>query len=288
MADYDLHSHTNHSDGTLTPEALVEKAVEMDVKQLAITDHDTTSALGEAERHAEKFPNLELIKGIELSCRWNNLDIHVVGLGIDPSEPALVQCIEQQQSARVARAQKIAEKLAKQGYPGAFEYAQNIAHAPTQITRPHFAQFLLEHKAVKTIPQAFKKYLAQGKSAYVSTQWISIAEAINVIAKSGGMSVLAHPSHYSMTRTKLSRLMKEFAEAGGDAIEVITSNQTSDVGQWLAKMSLELNLKASQGSDFHGSKMPWAKLGRIPPMPKNCQPIWESDQWPASPISSCD
>lgn len=288
MADYDLHSHTNHSDGTLTPQALVEKAVEMKVKQLAITDHDTTSALADAELHAQQFPDLTIVKGIELSCRWNKQDVHIVGLGIDPDSPVLIECIEQQQQARVLRAKKISEKLEKQGYPGAFDYAQDIAHAPTQITRPHFAQFLVEQKAVKTIPQAFKKYLGQGKLAYVSTEWLSVEEAIQVIANSGGLSVLAHPSHYSMTRTKLSRLLKDFASAGGDAMEVITSNQTSDVSQWLANKSLELNLKASQGSDFHGAKMPWAKLGRIPSMPKNCAPIWESDRWPASPISSCD
>lgn len=271
---FDLHSHTTASDGRLTPQALVQRAVERRVDVLAITDHDTVAGLVPAQQaiDAENLP-LTLIKGIEISTLWRNFDIHVVGLNIDPRHPAITGLIEQQAARRAARAELIAERLEKHRMPGALAGARAIAGEAT-LTRAHFAQWLVEQGYAKNLQAVFKKFLTRNNPGYVPPNWCSIAEAVAAIHAAGGQAVLAHPGRYNMTAKWLKRLLAAFVEAQGDAMEVAQPQQAPQERRLLADYSIEYKLLASQGSDFHYAS-PWTELGRNLWLPKGVTEVWQ-------------
>ena len=272
----DLHTHTNCSDGTLTPIQLLERAAEAGVDMLAITDHDTVNAYqGDFQQQAEAN-GIQLIQGIELSTTWQRMGVHIVGLNIDFNTPKLQQGITEQTIARGTRAVEIAEKLQKLGIDNALEGAQQFA-ANGFIGRPHFAQFLVASGRVKTIQQAFKRYLGSGKPGDIKQHWAEMEDVISWIRDSGGAAVLAHPLKYKLTRTKLRRLTEDFIELGGTAIEVISGQQTPSDTQLMGQICREKALLASTGSDFHTPGQSWAALGKQPTLPDGCQPVW--GQW---------
>ncbi|OAT31801.1 putative metal-dependent phosphoesterase [Buttiauxella brennerae ATCC 51605] len=272
---YDLHSHTTASDGLLTPEALVQRAVEMRVGILAITDHDTVAGIAAAREAVSRLQlPLRLISGVEISTLWENHEIHIVGLGVDEHHPALAEFLAQQSERRVQRAVLIAERLEKAHIPGALEGAMRHANGG-EVTRGHFARFLMECGKANTMADVFKKYLAKGKTGYVPPQWCTIEQAIDVIHHSGGQAVLAHPGRYDLTAKWLKRLLAHFAESGGDAMEVAQCQQAPNERTQLASYAQQYNLLASQGSDFH---MPcaWIELGRKLWLPGGVEPVWQN------------
>ncbi|WP_167494470.1 RNase RNM [Pectobacterium polonicum] len=270
---YDLHSHTVASDGLLTPTALVCRAVDMRVSVLAITDHDTTAGLEEARNAiAQHELPLRLIPGVEISTLWENHEIHIVGLGMDITHPALRGLLQQQADNRQSRAEQIAARLEKSRIPDALAGAQRLATGG-QITRAHFARYLIELGVAANMNQVFKKYLAKGKTGYVPPQWCTIPQAIEAIHQSGGVSVLAHPGRYDLTAKWLKRLLAMFAESGGIAMEVAQCQQAPDERTQLARYARDFNLMASQGSDFH-LPCAWIELGRKLWLPADVEPVW--------------
>jgi len=271
---FDLHSHTTASDGRLSPEALVKRAVERRVDVLAITDHDTVAGLESAQQaiDAENLP-LTLIKGIEISTLWRNFDIHIVGLNIDPDHPAMTALIAEQAERREVRAALIAERLEKNRMPGALAGAKAIAGDAT-LTRSHFAQWIVEQGYAKTMQAVFKKFLTRNNPGYVPPSWCSIADAVEAIHAAGGQAVLAHPGRYNMTAKWQKRLLTAFVEANGDAMEVAQPQQAQQERRTLADYSIEYNLLASQGSDFHYAS-PWTELGRNLWLPKGVTEVWQ-------------
>ncbi|KHS80008.1 RNase RNM [Pectobacterium carotovorum] len=270
---YDLHSHTTASDGLLTPAALVSRAVDMRVSVLAITDHDTTAGLDEAQQAiAQQGLPLRLIPGVEISTLWENHEIHIVGLGMDSAHPALTGLLQQQAECRQSRAEQIAARLEKNRIPDALAGAQRLATGG-QITRAHFARYLIELGIAENMNQVFKKYLAKGKIGYVPPQWCTIPQAIEAIHQSGGVSVLAHPGRYDLTAKWLKRLLATFAENGGIAMEVAQCQQAPDERTQLGRYARDFNLMASQGSDFH-LPCAWIELGRKLWLPADAEPVW--------------
>lgn len=279
---YDLHSHTTASDGLLTPQALVQRAVDNRVGILAITDHDTVAGLPAARAEiAEKQLPLQLISGVEISTVWENHEIHIVGLGVDEYHPALVALLAEQTVRRTQRAEMIAERLDKAHIPGALEGALRLANGGA-VTRGHFARFLVECGKARTMADVFKKYLAKGKTGYVPPQWCTIEQAIDVIHHSGGQAVLAHPGRYDLTAKWLKRLLAQFAQSGGDAMEVAQCQQAPNERTVLAGYSRQFNLLASQGSDFH-QPCSWIELGRKLWLPADVEPVWR--EWGSSLIA---
>ena len=277
---HDLHSHTTASDGMLTPAALVRRAVEMRVNVLAITDHDTVAGLAPARQAIAEFDlPLQLISGVEISTLWENNEIHIVGLDIDESYEPLTEFLQTQSERRQLRATLIGERLDKAKIPGALAGAMKHAGGG-QITRAHFARFLIEQKCASSIADVFKKYLAKGKTGYVPPQWCSIEQAIDVIHRSGGQAVLAHPARYDLSAKWLKRLLAHFAESGGDAIEVAQCQQAPNERTLLASYAQQFNLLASQGSDFH-QPCAWIELGRKLWLPGGVEPVWL--RWANSP-----
>ncbi|HGY6019529.1 TPA: RNase AM [Escherichia coli] len=271
---YDLHSHTTASDGCLTPEALVHRAVEMRVGTLAITDHDTTAAIAPAREEISRSGlALNLIPGVEISTVWENHEIHIVGLNIDITHPLMCEFLAQQTERRNQRAQLIAERLEKAQIPGALEGAQRLAQGGA-VTRGHFARFLVECGKASSMADVFKKYLARGKTGYVPPQWCTIEQAIDVIHHSGGKAVLAHPGRYNLSAKWLKRLVAHFAEHHGDAMEVAQCQQSPNERTQLATLARQHHLWASQGSDFH-QPCPWIELGRKLWLPTGVKGVWQ-------------
>lgn len=270
---FDLHSHTTASDGTLTPEALVARAVEMRVGVLAITDHDTVAGIAPAQQAITALGlALRLIPGVEISTLWEHHDIHIVGLGLQPQHPALTAFLAAQKERRWQRAQEISARLERARIPGALEGAQRLA-GDGEITRGHFARFLVEQGKAANVAQVFKSYLAKGKTGYVPPQWCTIEEAVAVIHQAGGVAVLAHPGRYDLSPKWLKRLIAHFVAAGGEAMEVAQCQQAPDERTQLARYAQDFQLYASQGSDFH-LPCAWIELGRKLWLPGGVTPVW--------------
>ncbi|NUL36512.1 5'-3' exoribonuclease [Kosakonia sacchari] len=270
---YDLHSHTTASDGLLSPEQLVHRAVEMRVGTMAITDHDTTDAIPAARAEIVRAGlDLQLISGVEISTVWENHEIHIVGLNIDIDHPALRTFLQAQSERRVQRAKLIAERLEKAHIPDAWEGAQRLAQG-ANVTRGHFARFLVEQGKASNIADVFKKYLARGKTGYVPPQWCTIEQAIDVIHHSGGTAVMAHPGRYNLSAKWLKRLLAYFAQCGGEAMEVAQCQQAPNERTQLAAYARQFGLLASQGSDFH-QPCPWIELGRKLWLPAGVEGVW--------------
>lgn len=267
---YDLHSHSTASDGVLTPTELVLRAVEKGVGMLALTDHDTTSGVAEAKQAAANQP-IELISGVEISILWKEKSIHLAALNVDETHPALVELLKKQAENRQIRAEKIGEKLAKAGIPNAYEGAKKLASG--EVTRAHYARFLVAEGYVRDDEHAFKRYLSMGKSAYVKPIWCSLEQAIDTTHQAGGVICVAHPLRYKLTARWVRQLIAEFKQAGGDGLEVAGCAQTPDQRQLLARWANEFELYASAGSDFH-YPAGWVELGKGLALPESVTPIW--------------
>ncbi|MDE0955459.1 MAG: PHP domain-containing protein [Pseudomonadales bacterium] len=276
MNKYDLHTHTKCSDGSLPVTELIDLAIERGITHLAITDHDTVKAHLQlaANNKSYKDNEINIIKGIELSSQWNNMGIHIVGLNIDVNSTAIETAVAHQTQLRLQRVKTIAKKLTQRGFPDITQGATKLA-GDSQIGRPHIAQYMVEEGMVSNVGQAFNKYLGAGKVGDVSNIWPDLEKVVEWINAAGGIAVLAHPSRYKMTRTKRRRLMADFADAGGQAIEVCAGNQVPGVAEEMAALCSEFDFHASVGSDFHNPNYKWVKLGQYPKLPISCRPVWE-------------
>ena len=271
---YDLHTHTNFSDGDNSPTDLVEKAKRANITHLALTDHDTTDGLAEAFLAAERL-NVTLIPGIEFSCTWRDQLIHIVGLNIDPTARALRLAIEENKTRRRLRAEAMLEDFEQNGIDIRQQVEEEIGLRGVP-TRPHFAQALVTEGFAKDKKQAFKRYLTRGKVGYVPMKWPELEVIGNAIKKSGGIGVLAHPMRYKFTRTKLCHLLKDQVAAGITGLEVCTASTDVQQIRMLSDLAIRFNLKGSTGSDYHSDTQPWAKLGRFSDLPEEVSPVWNS------------
>ena len=273
---YDLHSHTTASDGVLTPDELILRAKTRGIDVLAVTDHDTTAGLEAAQLSAGEH-GVKLVNGIEFSVTWNKIPVHIVGLNIDPLNSALSEQVVMLQEKRLVRANKIALKLEKEGIENAFSGAQQYT-SNSNITRTHFARYLIQIGKAKTMADVFKRYLSHGNPGYVSVQWQTLEQAVTIINNAGGQAVIAHPSRYKITNSKMKKLLSDFRELGGAGIEVVNSGTTAAIIKQYAKLAREFELKASTGSDFHSPDNKYVDLGRFSLLPDNVVPVWKDWQ----------
>ncbi len=271
---YDLHTHTLYSDGTLTPGELVRRAMDRRVDVLALTDHDVTDGIAQAQQAAAQT-GMTLVPGVEVSATWAGRTVHIVGLHIDPANAVLQAGLAGLRTHRAARAQEIGRRLEKNGIAGAYQGASALAQGPI-LSRTHFARFLVDAGHASDTGKAFKKFLSAGAPGAVPSRWAPLDTAIAWIRAAGGQPVLAHPGRYQLGSGKLRRLLGEFKAGGGEAIEVLSGSQTLDLGQRLVRLAQEFDLLASVGSDYHGPEKPWVELGRLPALPAGCTPVWHS------------
>lgn len=273
----DLHSHSDRSDGALPPSALIERAAQRGLSAIALTDHDTLDGLAPADAEARRR-GLQLIPGVEISVSWSGRTLHVLGLGIDPGHTGLIDGLAQVRGGRMQRARAIGTKLHALGVPGALEAALAFAANPEMVSRTHFARHLVASGVCKDMGSAFRRYLGEGKPAYVRHTWASLPDAIAWIASAGGVAVLAHPGRYGLRRARMQALFAEFRTLGGTAVEVVSGSHTPDQTRMAAELSIECGLLASAGSDFHGPQESWLDLGQLAPLPDGCVPVWRDER----------
>lgn len=281
MEGIDLHTHSNISDGTLSPEQLVHAAIEKGIHTLALTDHDTMDGLVLAQQAVENNA-LKIISGVEISSQWSrpstkkSYGVHVVALNMQNPAP-LNELLEQQKIIRAERAKQICDLLIPLiGEDIYLDVITKVDNIPDRITRTHIAKTLVEKGHVSRPQQAFDKYIKEGKKAYVKFDGLGLQETIDVIHQSGGFAVLAHPTRYDLSATNIRYLIEIFSKFGGDAVELPPAIEPASTRQMVDRMIAEYNLKVSVGSDFHGDNMPWIRLGNIPRLKEGQIGIWES------------
>jgi len=244
----DFHTHTTASDGALAPAQLLARASERGVGMFAVTDHDTID--GYLVLRAQHNDQIRLIPGVELSCCWSGTTVHIVGLGFDSEHAAMQEALAFMAQARSQRAEQIAERLARRGFPGALAGALEEAGA-SQLGRPHFAAWMVQQGHVKDAQQAFHRYLGQGKVGDVKAFWPELSQVVSWIVRAGGVAVVAHPYKYRFTGMKLRRLLVDFVAAGGAAIELLSGYQEPGQTAQIRRYAREFDLEVSIGSDFH-------------------------------------
>jgi predicted metal-dependent phosphoesterase TrpH len=277
LTNADLHSHSNVSDGTLTPEDLAARAHAQGVELWALTDHDELAGQHRA-REAAHALGMDYLAGTEISVSFIGQTVHIVGLGIDPDHEELQAGLAATRGGRRDRALQMAEGLARAGITGAFEGALRYVGNPDLISRTHFARFLVESGVCAETHEVFRRYLTEGKPGYVPHQWARLGDAVRWIRAAGGVAVIAHPARYRFSANEEFALFTEFIGHGGQAVEVMTGSHTGDEQRRYADTAIEFDLLASRGSDFHAPGESRTELGALPDLPGRLRPVWEALQ----------
>ena len=270
----DLHCHSVVSDGTLTPEALAERAKANGVELWSLTDHDEISGQHRAMAAAQA-QGMRYLTGTEISVTFLHQTVHIVGLGFDADDEDLRQGLQRTRGGRKERAMEMSDELAKVGIKNAYEGALTYVGNPELISRTHFARFLVESGVCKETSEVFRKYLTEGKPGYVPHRWASLKDAVQWITRAGGMAVIAHPARYKFTPNEEFALFTEFKGHGGLGVEVVTGSHTAAEFVTYADTAKEFGLAASRGSDFHSPDESHTELGTLPYLPGGLTPVWE-------------
>lgn len=277
MLNVDLHSHSTHSDGLLTPADVAARAAAQGVQMYALTDHDELSGLPAARAEAEAR-GMTFIAGVEISVSWLRETLHIVGLRIDAEHPRLADGLREVRKGRGERAERIAADLERAGIADALAGARRYARNPDLLSRTHFARYVVERGYAADIHAAFKRYLTEGKPGYVEHQWVSLPLAVGWIRAAGGVAVIAHPGRYKLDNQQRETLLGEFRDLGGigAGIEVVTGSHTAAECATWARYAQRYGLHASAGSDFHGPGESYLDLGRLPDLPYGLTPVWKA------------
>lgn len=271
----DMHCHSTVSDGLLAPAEVVRRAHANGVELLALSDHDELGGLAEAREAANEL-DLRFVDGVEVSVSWrDDTTVHIVALGIDPSDPGLNEGLAQVRSGRDARAMLMAAELDAVGIHGAYEGALRYAGNPALVSRAHFARHIAALGLARDVKSVFDTWLAKGKPGYVPHAWATLDQALGWIHGAGGVAVIAHPGRYRLNGKEMRRLLGEFADQGGGAIEVLSGAHSPEQVREFARYSREFKFAASRASDFHGPGESWIDLGRLPALPEDLTPVWE-------------
>ena len=262
------------SDGTLTPEVLAARAKANGVELWALTDHDE---LGGQQRAAAaaKSAGLKYLTGTEISVTFAGETVHIVGLGFDADNRALVDGLRATRGGRTERAKEMSDGLAKVGIKGAYEGALKFVGIPELISRTHFARFLVESGVCSETNEVFRKYLTEGKPGYVVHRWAALKDAVGWITGAQGVAVIAHPARYRFTPNEEYALFSEFKAHGGLGVEVVTGSHSAAEYVRYADTAIEFGLAASRGSDFHSPEESRTDLGTLPFLPGKLTPVWE-------------
>ncbi|MFT3665153.1 3',5'-nucleoside bisphosphate phosphatase [Piscinibacter sp.] len=270
----DLHCHSCVSDGTLSPQALAQRAKDHGVELWALTDHDELGGQhGAAE--AARALGLPYLSGVEISVSFCGQTVHIVGLGFDADDGALQQGLAATRGGRRERALEMAGGLARAGIPGAFEGALKYVSNPELISRTHFARHLVETGVCADTNEVFRRFLTEGKPGFVPHRWASLRDAVRWITDAGGLAVIAHPARYRFTANEEHALFTEFIAHGGRGVEVVTGSHSAAEVVRYAETALEYGLAASRGSDFHSPDESHTDLGALPALPARLTPVWD-------------
>jgi len=254
----DLHTHSTASDGTLSPRELVFLAKKVGLKALALTDHDTIDGLPQAYQTA-KEEGLPFLCGVEISIKFDGPGhFHLLGYFLEPPEE-LKEVLNKLKAARAERNKKMVEKLKELGIDITLEELKSLASG--EVGRPHFAYLLVKKGYVKSIEEAFERYLKKGAPAYHPKALLTVEEAISAIKKAKGIPVLAHPITLKLSDEALKSYLIRLKELGLMGVEVYYSEHPKEYTNFLERLADGLSLIKTGGSDFHGQIKPDIKLG---------------------------
>ena len=259
MAYVDLHVHSNASDGTLSPEQVVKLAAEAGLASIALTDHDTTAGVKEAVKAGLKW-GVEVIPGIEVSSSFEGVEIHILGLFVDCSNPGLISTLERFQQARNRRNEEILHRLEDAGIHITPEELTG-ENPKTVITRAHIAQALLSKGYGSSMKQIFKKYLHYGGPFCPPKELLPPEEVIGALTAAHGFAALAHPFLYGLGDKKTEELISCLAGLGMKGLEVYHSSHNQLEIRKLQETAVRCHLLPTGGSDFHGSNKPDISIG---------------------------
>ena len=269
----DLHNHSYYSDGVFSPTEVVRLADEADCDLFALTDHDTTDGLAEAQQMADEL-SVNLVSGVEISALWRNMTIHILGLGIDINNDILQKGLNYNQSLRKERAEKISLGLRRAGVRDALEKTQELSKTD-MLTRTHFAQMLIREGYCKDMKSVFRRFLTGKKPGGSRVEWRSFDEVVGWIHAAGGLAVIAHPFRYRMTQTKIKNMLIDFKEVLGDGVEVVTATSTDEEITLSNQWAKEYKLLSSCGSDYHGWPNQRIQMGCLKDLPSFDNAIWK-------------
>jgi len=269
----DLHNHSYYSDGVFSPSEVVRLADEANCDLFALTDHDTTDGLAEAQKMADEL-SFNLVSGVEISALWRNMTIHILGLGIDINNDILKKGLNYNQCLRKKRAEKISLGLRRAGVRDALEKTKKLSKTD-MITRTHFAQMLIREGYCKDMKSVFRRFLSGKKPGASRVEWRSFDEVVGWIHAAGGLAVIAHPFRYRMTQTKIKNMLIDFKEVLGDGVEVVTATSTDEEINLSNQWAKEYKLLSSCGSDYHGWSNQRIQIGRLRDLPNLDNAIWK-------------
>ncbi|MDP8957620.1 MAG: PHP domain-containing protein [Actinomycetota bacterium] len=255
----DLHTHSNRSDGSDTPEELIAHAAQARLRAVALTDHDTLAGTPAAEQ-AARHHRLELVPGIEISCRWETGTMHMLVLFLYPGSGPLQERLVELEGWRATRNRRLLERLRSLGIDISME--EVVAEAGGQgLGRPHFAAVMVRKGVVPDFSAAFRDFLAKGKPAYVDRERLAPEEAISLARASGAVPVVAHPHTMTLSPEALGEVLTRLKEAGLLGLECYYSDYLPEERLRLVELARTVGLVPSGGSDYHGSYKPWLGLG---------------------------
>jgi predicted metal-dependent phosphoesterase TrpH len=271
----DLHCHSSVSDGCLEPAAVVRRAYDNGVTLLALTDHDELDGAAEAAREAARL-GMSFVPGVEISVTYQNVTVHVVGLGVDPENPVLQGGLARVRSGREERARRMSDALARAGLGGMLSGARRFARNPTMIGRAHFARYLVASGVMPDVRTVFDHYLSHGKPGFIPHRWADLEEAVCWVRGAGGVAVMAHPARYCrrLSTAAFDRMFDLFVAAGGEGVEVVAGAHSPEEAQRFATLARRRGLLDSVGSDFPGEGESLVDVGRCNPLPPDLEPVW--------------
>ena len=259
MPGIDLHTHTNRSDGTFTPDELVGLAAERGLDVVAVTDHDTTDGLEEAVAAGRRL-GVEIVPGVELSAEYERTSVHVLCYWMDVADAELQAELQRLRDDRFRRGEMMVERLRDLGFDVTFERVREIARGGN-IVRPHVAQAMVEAGIVGSEEEAFERWIADGKPAHVPKHALDPLDALALILRAGGLCVLAHPGMWGDQTEVPRELIERMAEAGMAGLEVDHTDHDPEQRTRYRALAERLGLIATGGSDCHGTRYEPIRLG---------------------------
>ena len=259
MSRIDLHLHTTHSDGSFSTGEVMAFAKQAGLAALAITDHDIVEGIPEAMAIGKEL-GIEVVPGVEISSRFGETELHILGYFLNWTDPLLAQRLRTLRDSRHLRNPKIIQRLNELGIPITYEEVRALAGTES-VGRPHIARLLMEKKFVTSAKEAFDRYLANGRPAFVDRELPEPAEAVRWIREAGGVPVLAHPTWVRTSAEGLRVLVRELKAAGLGGIEVHYSTHTPSQTTEYLDLARQCDLLVTGGSDFHGVTKPDIEVG---------------------------
>ena len=262
MPDWiDLHVHTLASDGSDTPADVVRMAVELGLRAVAVTDHDTFAGLPEAIEAGARY-GVEVVPGVELSTIYDGVEVHVLGYYMDAGHPRLRAMMARATAERNARNETMVQRLHDAGYPVTMDALHAAFPGQTMLGRPHISEYLMRHGYVASVQDGMKNLLGRGKPFYVARYNIPLEESVETLRAAGGLPVVAHLFKYRYTPEQLTAMVDAAAAAGAVGLEAMYTNYTPEQEQAVHVLAAERGLLCTGGTDYHGARKPDIALGR--------------------------